>query len=154
MTGRRHTGSLSAALGHLSLALAWALLLQPLAGCATPGHQETVLKETQRLYTRHMRWSDYDRAAKFVAPEGREAFLERTDQLGPLRIIDYRVLLMDIEDQALSATVLVNYSAYRRSSPVAIIVRERQQWQRETETGKWHVSSSFEEKPYNAEYRF
>ena len=154
MRGRRPSASRSAARICLPLALTGVLLLPPLAGCTTAGHQRTVLRETQKLYTQHMRWSDYEKAALFVAPEEREAFLERTDQLGHLRIIDYRVRLMDIEDEVLSATALVSYSAYRRASPVAITIRERQQWLREEGTGKWHVKSSFEEGKYNAERRF
>jgi hypothetical protein len=71
-----------------------------------------------------------------------------------VRFIDYDILSVDLNPEAREATVVVSYSAYRRSAPSAVAIEERQEWSRDEEEGAWRVRSSFEEKTFEPERRF
>lgn len=136
------------------VALAMALLAGGPLACATAGQRQDSFEDIQRKYTRHVRWSEYEEALEFVAEDERETYTERTEALGPMRVIDYRIDSIEFDPETNGAVVVVIYSAYRRSQPVAISVKEEQEWILEEETKSWQVSSRFEEKVFEAERRY
>src|SRR5690606_6777273 len=68
-----------------------ALALAPrAAGCASlGGESEFVFEYSQKKYTQYIRWSQFDRAEKFVAPESSAAFQQLKASLRDVRFTDY-----------------------------------------------------------------
>ncbi len=138
----------------------WALLLACLAllgaigGCATTRTRTVDFEDAHKRYTRLIRWSDFDKAKEFVALDEQEAFTEHTRALGNVRFMDYDIVSVDLDPEAKEATVVVSYSAYRRSAPAAVAIEEEQKWWRDEEENAWRVRSKFEEKTFEPERRF
>jgi hypothetical protein len=122
------------------LVLGSALAVQSM-GCATLTDQNTMFHESHKRYTRLMRFTDFDRARSFVAPDARQAFHARTDSLRDIHFTDYAV--QEIENGKTSATVTVQYTGYRSSSPVVITFSEEQLWELADNT--WTVRPTLEE---------
>jgi len=112
-------------------------------GCAVLTDQQAMFHETQRRYTNLMRFTDFDRARAFVAPDARQAFSERTAALNGIHFTDYSIV--DVENGPNRATVTVNYSGYRASSPVLVSFSEQQEWQ--LANNLWTVRPTLEEHP-------
>jgi hypothetical protein len=130
------------------------LALLAAIGCATTRTRTVDFEDAHKRYTRLIRWSDFDKAKEFVAPEEQEAFREKTRALGNVRFMDYDILSVDLDPDAKEATVVVSYSAYRRSAPAAVAIEEQQEWRRDEEEHAWRVRSSFKEKTFEPERRF
>lgn len=111
-------------------------------GCATVSDPALMFQETQRRYTQLMRFTDYERAGRFVAPDERSAFRERTAALGDLRFTDYEV--REIENLGDTATAEVQYVGYRASAPIVVTYVEEQHWERSG--GAWIVRPTIEER--------
>jgi len=118
------------------------LLLAPLftSACAAlfPNSVEERLHDSQLHYTQCVRWSNFEKAQGFVAPEARNDFLMQTNELGGLRVTDYRLRSVDFGPDKRTATAHVTYIAYRPSSPVAVAFDEEQRW--ELKDGAWKVN--------------
>ena len=137
-----------------AIAVGCAALVLALGACATAGQRQSNFEEVQKKYTQLVRWSEFDEASNYVSEDQREAFNERTEDLGPVRFVDYRIDRLDFDAETNEASVRVVYSAYKRSAPTAIAVEERQEWKRDDETDAWLVTSTFVEKPFEAERRY
>jgi hypothetical protein len=111
------------------------------AGCASMSDKMTVFQDTQRRYTQLMRFTDYEKAGRYVVPEERRSFRERTGALGDLRFSDYDI--EDVQTSGDSATARVAYMGYRASSPIMVTYVEEQVW--EFESGTWQVRSVLEQ---------
>ena len=122
------------------LVLGSALAVQSM-GCATLTDQNTMFHDSQKRYTRLMRFTDFDRARSFVAPDARQEFHARTDSLRDIHFTDYEV--QEIENSRTSATVTVRYTGYRSSSPIVITFSEEQLWELADNT--WTVRPTLEE---------
>ena len=110
-------------------------------GCASLTDQNTMFHETQKRYTRLMRFTDFDRARSFVAADARTAFNDRTVALRDIHFTDYAI--QQIDNDKTSATVLVEYTGYRSSSPVVISFSEEQHW--ELAENAWTVRPTLQE---------
>jgi hypothetical protein len=106
-----------------------------LFGCASVSDSALMFKETQRRYTNLMRFTEFAKAGRFVAPDERAAFRDRTAALGNLRFTDYEV--REIENLGETATAEVAYIGYRASDPIVVTYIEKQQWERNG--GVWLV---------------
>jgi hypothetical protein len=113
-----------------------------LAGCATLTDNVATFHDTQRRYTQLMRFSDYDHAGLYVAPDAREKFLDRTEKLGDLRFSDYEI--REIDGNGTTAHAKVEYFGYRASSPIVVTYVEDQRWERQGTS--WIVHPSLEVK--------
>ena len=110
-------------------------------GCATLTDQTTMFHESQKRYTSLMRFTDFDRARNFVAADARQAFRDRTIALRDIHFTDYAI--QQIDNTKTSATVLVEYTGYRSSSPVVISFSEEQHW--ELAENAWTVRPTLQE---------
>lgn len=111
-------------------------------GCASVSDHALMFHETQRRYTQLMRFTDYEKAGRYVALDDRSAFRDRTSALGDLRFTDYEV--REIEDLGDTATATVAYIGYRASDPIVVTYVETQQWERSA--GVWLVRSQIAER--------
>ncbi len=110
-------------------------------GCAGMIDQDTMFHDTQKRYTRLMRYTDFDRARSFVAADARDSFRDRTLALRDIHFTDYAI--QQIDNGKTSATVLVEYTGYRSSSPVVISFSEEQHW--ELAQNEWTVRPTLQE---------
>lgn len=111
-------------------------------GCAGISDRAVVFRDTQRRYTQLMRFTDFDKAGRYVVPEERQSFRARTTALGDLRFSDYEV--QEVETDGDTATARVSYIGFRDSSPIVVTYVEEQQW--ELAGSQWQVRSTLEER--------
>lgn len=130
---------------HACFAVLAALAALSASACATvmPGRDEFAFQECQRRYTQYVRWARFDDASAFVQPEAMPGFLEQIDGFGDLRFTDYRIRSMDLDKASSSATVVVTYYAYTRTTPLPIALDETQTWEHVPMSRSWLVRSSF-----------
>jgi len=130
-----------------TIALLGGLLLLITNGCAMLELVDTrdftgfkqQLTDTQKRYTRSMRWNEFTLASQVVAPESRSAYLKALDALGPIRITDYETAAPDYDAEALTATVVVRYAAYHEDTMQTVTLVEEQRWKRDLESGDWRL---------------
>ena len=109
-----------------------------------PLQREISLEYAQNRYTVLVRWSNFEKAAGFVDPELRDAFLAGAPSLREFRFTEYESQPFELDDARTTATVEVTYYAYLPSSPVEQEVRETQVWYREEGVGNnWRVRPTF-----------
>lgn len=96
-------------------------------GCATLTDQRVMFKDTQRRYTRLMRFTDFDKARAFVAVDAKDEFRETTEALGNIRITDYEI--EEFESDGKVGTATVQYSGFRPTSPTVVTLSEEQRWE-------------------------
>lgn len=121
-------------------ALLLALVGSLLAGCVSPTDpwgREDALEEAQRKYTELIRWGDVERAAQYVVPDQRDAFLRLAASMAHLRITDYEI--GEIEFGEASASVTVVYHGYEVAQLLERSGREHQEWVREGIDNTWQV---------------
>jgi hypothetical protein len=112
-------------------------------GCATFTDQGAMFKESQRRYTSLMRYTDFDSARAFVAPDSKADFKRTTVALRDIRFTDYEI--QEIETNGKVGTVTVQYSGYRASSPTVVTLSEEQHW--ELAGNAWVVRPTLAENP-------
>ncbi|MFP6624220.1 MAG: hypothetical protein VCC20_12140 [Myxococcota bacterium] len=119
------------------------------AGCSfgevyltDPLLREVALTEQQKHYSALIRWSAFNKAARYVQEEHREAFLKTAPPLKQFRFTDYESEPISIDENG-ECIVEVLYYGYRTHSPFEVEVRETQHWKRSGITNAWQVSSVF-----------
>ena len=95
------------------------------------------LENAQRRYTDAIRWGQFDKAAVFVVPEALEEFQSFADAFGQIRITDYEIGRMVLDDEKRNATVHVTYRGYRDGAYVDKPLREVQEWVRKSGNDWW-----------------
>jgi len=95
------------------------------------------LENTQRQYTEAIRWGQFDQAAAFVDPEVREEFHSFTGAFEKIRITDYEIGRIILDEEKKNATVNVTYRGYRDGAFVEKPLRETQEWIRESGNDWW-----------------
>ncbi|MEE2674274.1 MAG: hypothetical protein VX466_10785 [Myxococcota bacterium] len=130
--------------------LALAIGASALAGCSfgevylrDPLLREVALTEQQKHYSALIRWSAFNKAARYVQNEHREAFMKAAPPLKRFRFTDYESDPISIDEDG-ECTVEVLYYGYRTDSPYEVEVRETQHWKRGGVGNAWQVSSVFE----------
>jgi hypothetical protein len=109
-----------------------------------PMGRKAALRLAQREYTKFVRWSDVDAAAKYVHPEVRERFLAYEGQFDAIRITDFDVGQIDFGEEHATATVRVTYHAYSMRSMLEREIRETQRWERLAKSNDWFVRPELE----------
>lgn len=122
-------------------------------GCANgefrftdPFDRELTLEEAQHRYTVLMRWSQFQKAKKFVAAENKAQFIDSTEALEDMRFTGHESEAVEIDSEKDSATVEVTYTLYTTALPYEVEIKEVQTWERNGLTNVWNVESQFESK--------
>ena len=113
--------------------------LVALAACASidPWGHRRELEDAQRSYTRMVRWGDFEEASQWVAPQERDRFFDDSESFRNLRITDYQIGALELDDDGQSATVRVSYRGYDLATLLEREMREVQDWV--FEDGHWRV---------------
>ncbi len=106
---------------------------------ADPLGRRHSLQESQRDYTKYIRWGDIEAASEFVDPELRDAFLGYGPTFEGLRITDFDISKISYGKGHASATVRVTYHGYSLESLVEKQIRETQVWVRPGRGNTWWV---------------
>ena len=86
------------------------------SGCFSltdPLGREDALEETQREYTKLMRWGEIERASVYVDPALRQEFLSYEDDFEAIHVTDFDIGNIRFEDGN-EAIVVVTYHAYSK----------------------------------------
>jgi len=120
-------------------------------GCANgeirlgdPFDREFSLEEAQHRYSVLIRWSRFQQAKEFVAPENRSAFLQNMKALKHARFIDFESEALELDNEKQTATIEVVYTLYTPSVPYEVELTETQNWSRDDYSNNWTVDSIFD----------
>jgi len=128
-------------------------LLLSTFGCAfgeirpgDPFDRKWTLEQAQHRYTTLLRWSQFEKAKKFVAMEDRDEFMDLAESLEDVRFTDYESGEVELDDdgELANATIKVTYTVYTPTIPFEFEIEETQVWSRDGLSNNWHVDSSFE----------
>lgn len=111
------------------------------SGCFSltdPLGREDSLEETQREYTKLMRWGEIERASLYVDPALRQEFLTYEDDFEAIHVTDFDIGNIRFEDGN-EAIVVVTYHAYAKRNAQEFPIKEEQRWYRDGITNSWHV---------------
>lgn len=115
------------------------VLLCGACGHARKVHQRSAsdLTESARLYNDYVRWGNLDRAAQFVDPADRTAFLAAQAKKADVRYTEFRIGPVDFPPESTEATVRIIRSFYRQSDLTEASESVLQHWVRKGD--HWYV---------------
>jgi hypothetical protein len=121
-----------------------ALCAIALSSCVSPSdpwERGRALEQAQRKYSEALRWGNLEKAAKYVDPEMRGEFLALSDVFENVRISDYDIGEVDLDQKTLAqAEVDVTYRGYVLPQYVEKRVKDHQVWYRDGQSGnEWRV---------------
>jgi hypothetical protein len=109
-----------------------------------PLGRRTSLKDSQREYTKYVRWGDIEAASEYIDPELRDAFLGYGSVFEGVRITDFDIGKINWGEGQASATVRVTYHGYSQATLVEKQIHETQEWVRPGRTNTWWVRPGLE----------
>jgi hypothetical protein len=126
-----------AALGFVVIALGSTACVSP----SDPWERERALELTQKSYLEALRWGNLEKAARYVDPEQREEFLALAPSFETIRITDYDIGELDLDEDSLAhAECDVTYRGYVMPHYIEKRVRDHQVWYRDEENdNEWRV---------------
>ncbi len=122
------------------------LLLSPLlTACLGTVDTGPGLDKISKGFSESMRWSDFTTAAGYVDPEVRGEFLEQFSEDDDLRIVESRILSIDMDRQEMQAKAVYSMEYYRLPSSRVKKWRWEQQWRLGettlTKSGVWLIEN-------------
>jgi hypothetical protein len=107
------------------------LLLAPLVcACARPAALGPGFAELSGHFAQAVRWQDFQGAAKFVAEDQRETFLEQFPRNKDLHMVDVRYERIALDEAGGAAETVLFVEYYLLPSPALREWRWTQQWRR------------------------
>jgi hypothetical protein len=125
-----------------------ALIALAVSACVSPSdpwERGEALKQAQRKYSEALRWGNLEKAAKYVDPQMRGDFLAYSDAFDSLKISDYDIGEVDLNQETLAqAEVDVTYHGYVLPRYIEKRVKDHQVWYRDEDSGnEWRVRPEF-----------
>ena len=118
----------------------WLALLWLVACGGATGRTEDLLTDV-RTFQEGIRWRKYDMAADYVPAAGRERFLEQQDVIDKdLRVDDYELERIKLENDQTSARVTVKYTWHLDSVGKVHDTVMEERWERQGKV--WRVVAS------------
>jgi hypothetical protein len=110
-----------------------------------PMGREFSLSEAHKAYSDAVRWSKFDEASGFIAPDQRTAYLAQMPDFAAGRFTDWTAGAWEFDDPETRtrATIKVTYRGYAMDNPIEFKVSEQQTWSREDRGNNWQVESKF-----------
>lgn len=124
---------------RLSRALA-ALLAIFVVACASTSDMDTSRADTLEQYQAMIRWSEWDGAVNFIAPE----YLEEhpitsldLERLRLFRVTAYNIRSTQVYDEGKAMTQVVEIRLFHKSQAVERSITDQQLWRYDEETQRW-----------------
>ena len=126
-----------AAFGIALIALVSTACVSP----SDPFERQEALQQAQKKYVEALRWGNLEKAARYVDPAQREEFLALADSFDTVRITDYEIGELDLDEDSLAqAECDVTYRGYVMPHFIEKRVRDHQVWYRDKENdNQWRV---------------
>ena len=119
------------------------LLLLTLAAC-TGNQKDKEKSEALKQYETIIRWSQWDAAADFIAPEYQEEHpitrLE-LDRLRLFKVTAYTVRSTGVFDEGMTMRQVVEIKMFNKSKAVERTITDEQEWRYNPETERWKLHS-------------
>jgi len=125
---------------HLTLLL---LAITVLAGCPTQTKNAS-LEETLQRYEQMIRWSEWNAAMEFLAPEYlNENPISRLDidRLALFRVTRYTVGQSAVQSDGLALRQAVEIRMFNKTQAVERVVHDQQYWKYDEGTERWLLHS-------------
>jgi hypothetical protein len=103
-----------------------------------PLGREDALEETQREYTKLVRWGEIEKASVYVDPALRQEFLAYEDDFEAIHVADFDIGNIHFEDGN-EAFVVVTYHAIIKRRATEYAIKQEQRWYRDGRSNTWHV---------------
>ncbi len=120
-----------------------ALVIMLIASCATQSQTQS-LNATLLNYEKVVRWSEWDGALDFLAPEYLEENPVSALELSRLRlfrITQYHVRSMNPSNDGLSLSQTVEIRLFNRNRAVEQVMTDQQEWHFDEERKRWYLHS-------------
>lgn len=136
-------GPLSSTIRIRSLVAMFMALL--LAACASsPSNLEKSRSDALKQYEALIRWSEWDGAVNYIAPE----YLEENpisrldlDRLRLFRVTNYTVRSTQLYDEGLTMTQVVEIRLFHKAQAVERAIMDQQVWRYDMESERWLLHS-------------
>lgn len=112
--------------------------------CATTSGMDKSRGETLEQYEAMIRWSEWDGAVNFIAPEYLEAHpISRLEleRLRLFRVTAYTVRSTQLYDEGATMTQVVEVSLFHKSQAVERSIIDEQLWRYDVQSGRWLLHS-------------
>lgn len=127
------------------------LLVVLLSSCGMALQPENSLLDARSDFAQRLRWHDCNGAARYLAPEVKEAFLEGCQDNDDLRYVHVELQSLDFGENQRQAEGSMQLEYYRLPSVVVKKHSLRQQWSyfkgEGMKQGVWQITSPFPELP-------
>lgn len=120
------------------------VLLFSLSGCLPPGKLEKSRSEAFRQYETIVRWSQWDAAADFVAPDYlAEHPISRLqmDRLRLFRVTQYTIRSVNVLEEGMAATQTVEIKLFNTNQGLERSIIDEQMWRYEESSQRWRLHS-------------
>ena len=118
-------------IGRLARFAPGGLALFLTVACSSDGMQSK-FHDTSRAYNRHLRWGDDDRAAEYLPPAARDAFLSLRERVSEhLVVVDYELTRLELDKETGAATSRAVISWHTEDRLIVETTQVDQLWQ-------WH----------------
>jgi hypothetical protein len=120
-----------------------AVVLLAVAAC-TPSNVEKSRGETFKQYETIIRWSQWDAAVDFVAPEYLEEHpISRLDmdRLRLFKVTSYTIRSTGIYDEGMTARQVVEIKMFNTHQAVERVILDEQEWRYHEESKRWLLHS-------------
>ena len=131
-------------IGHRAWTGIVLLTLGLAVGACTPNPAEKALGEAFKQYETIVRWSQWDAAADFIAPE----FLEENpitrlqmDRLRLFRVTAYTVRSTGVYDEGMTARQTVEIRMFNTHQAVERTIIDQQEWRYHEDVKRWLLHS-------------
>ena len=129
---------------RVMLALLAALGLAALQAACTPNPAEKELSETLKQYETIIRWSQWDAAADFLAPEYlMENPISRLDmdRLRLFKVTSYTLRSTGIFDEGLTTRQVVEIRLFNKRQGIERTIVDQQEWHWSETAERWYLHS-------------
>ena len=120
-----------------------AVVLLAVAAC-TPSNVEKSRGETFKQYETIIRWSQWDAAVDFIAPEYLEEHpISRLDmdRLRLFKVTSYTIRSTGIYDEGMTARQVVEIKMFNTHQAVERVILDEQEWRYDEESKRWLLHS-------------
>lgn len=120
------------------------LCLAVLTSCTVPGSLDKSRSEAFKQYETIIRWSQWDAAVNFIAPEYLEANpISRLDmdRLRLFRVTQYTIRTTEIADDGMAAMQTVEIKMFNSAQATERSIIDQQEWHYDPDSSRWLLYS-------------
>lgn len=129
---------------QLRIWLTGLILMLGLTACIIPSQLEKTRSEAFRQYEIIVRWSQWDAAADFIAPEyliDNPITPLQMDRLRLFRVTQYTIRSVNVIEDGLAATQVVEIKLFNTNQGLERTIIDEQMWRWDESTQRWRLYS-------------